>query len=85
MKILPVNLNSAELFEMVGHELRVQKPESPMLEPGHEIDEGDLARIPGRGEHAFTEESTAEMNPVKAPDQFPILPGLDGVAVSELK
>jgi len=68
---------------MPGDELRVEKREAAIFQPGDEIDQRDLARIPGLGEHALAEEGAAEMYAVKAADQLAILPDFHCVAMAK--
>ena len=68
---------------MTGDELRVEQREAAVFQPGDEIDQRDLARIPCLGEHALAEEGASEMHAVKAADQLTVLPDFHRVAMSE--
>src|SRR5262249_29832511 len=81
LELRPPNLDRTETCEMAGEELRVEQIEAAVFEAGYEIDERDLARIAGLGEHAFAEERPAEMHAVKASDHLAVVPDLDPKAM----
>jgi len=60
----PPDFDRAEAGEVLGHELGVEQLEATKFQPCDEIDERDLARVPGLGEHALAEEGAAEMHPI---------------------
>jgi len=68
---------------MPRDELGVEQGESPILQSRDEIDESDLARVAGSGEHALAEKGAAEMHAVKPTDKRAVLPDLDRVAMAE--
>jgi hypothetical protein len=68
---------------MPGDELGVEQGEAAIFEPGDEIDESNLARVAGSGEHALAEKRAAEMHAVKPARQRAVLPHLDRMAMAE--
>ncbi len=67
--LLPRNLDGAELAQMRGDELRVEKPEAARDEPRDEMNKGDLARIRFAAEHAFAKKCRAQRDPVEPADE----------------
>jgi hypothetical protein len=49
---------------MPGDELGVEQGEAAIFEPGHEIDQRDLARVARSAEHALAEKRPAEMHAI---------------------
>ena len=69
LKARAVDLDGAELAQMVGYELRVEHDETAMNEPGTKVDECDLRRVALRREHAFAEKCPAQGNAVEPADK----------------
>ena len=83
LKLLAADFDGAEAGEMPRDELGVEQGEAPIFEPGDEIDERNLARIAGAGEHALAEKGTAEMHAVKSAGEHAVLPDLNRMAMAE--
>ncbi len=64
LKFRPADLDGAEAGEMPGDELGVEQGEAAIFEPGHEIDQRDLARVARSAEHALAEKGAAEMHAI---------------------
>ena len=83
LKLLPAHLDGPEAGQVSRDELGVEQGEAPIFEPGDEINERDLARVAGTGEHAFAEKGAAEMHPVKSAGEHAVLPDLNRMAMAE--
>ena len=83
MEFLAVELDGAELAQVVGDELRVEQPEAAVGEARREINERDLRSIALVGEHALAEEGAVERDAIEAADEARAAPHLDGVAMAE--
>lgn len=64
LKFRPAHLDRAEASKMSGDELGVEQGEAAIFEPGHQIDQRDLARVSRTAEHALAEKGASEMHAV---------------------
>jgi len=68
------NLDSAELRQVAGDELRIQKPEPTELQARDEMGQRHLAGVALAAEHAFAEERRADLHAIEPADQRAIAP-----------
>ena len=68
---------------MLGHELAVEQLEAAGLQPGDQPCQRYLGGIGAVREHAFAEESRAELHPIETADQFAVRPALDRMGMAE--
>src|SRR5665647_1981207 len=85
MEFLAVELDGAELAQVIGHELCVEQSEPAIGEPRGKVDDGDLRGVALVGEHAFPEECAIERNAVEAADELAVVPNFDRVAVTKFE
>src|SRR5690606_10868367 len=83
MKFGPVNLDGAELAQVVGDELCVEHHEPAVDEAGAQIDKCDFGGVPHLRKHALAEEGTAQSDSVKTANEALAIPNFDCVAVAE--
>ncbi len=77
-----LDLDGAELLQVLGDELRVEQREAAVDQAGAQIDERHLAGVALGGEHALAEEGAVQRHAVEAADQLAVRPRLDRVAVA---
>jgi len=63
---LAIDLNRAELRQMIGNELGVEQAKPTRDQMRNQMDEGDLAGVACPRKHALAEEGGTESHPVKA-------------------
>lgn len=85
LKRRSVQLDGAELAEMLRHELRVEKREPTTDQPRGEVNKRDLRGVALRREHAFAEECAFERHAVEAADQLIAVPDFNRVAGAEVE
>src|SRR4029078_9230007 len=83
MELLAVELDGAELAQVVGDELRVEQPEAAVGEACREIDERHLRTTALVEDHALAEEGAVQRDTVEAADEATVVPHFDGVAMAE--
>ena len=59
MILAPIEIDSAELIQMIGCELGIEEVEAPGFQAGDQVDEGDFRCVAGAREHAFAEKCRA--------------------------
>lgn len=67
---------------MIGHELAVEQLEAAGPQARYQPGQCDFRGIPAAGEHAFTEEGSAQAYAVEAPGEFTVLPALYRMCMS---
>lgn len=83
LKFFAAHFDGAEAGKVPGDELGVEQGETPIFEPGDEIDECDLARVAGAREHALAEKGAPQMHAVKPAGKLALLPDLHRMAMAE--
>jgi len=78
---LAIDLQGAELRQMIGQKLRVQQTKPACNQMRDQMDKGDFAGIARARKHTLAKEGSPKANPVKATDKLPLMPRLDTKAM----
>ena len=68
---------------MAGHELAIKQREMADPKARNQPGECDLRGIGHPAEHRLAEEGPAQLHPVKAPDQFALMPAFDRMGMAD--
>src|SRR5262249_14035095 len=77
-----LDLDGAELPQMIGDELRVEQRKTTADQPRAQVDERHLAGIALHGEHALAKICAVQRHSVEAADELPAGPCLNRVAIA---
>src|SRR5215831_5372202 len=84
VELVALDLDRAELPQMIGDELRVEQQEAAADQARAQIDERHLAGVALDGEHALAKVGAMQRYSVEAADQPPARPCLHGVAIASI-